>query len=131
RRLCRALEKGPLSLQQAADAVGVDKYLLHTGLLEKASVILRAGLTPTDVMHVRGDYTRYCREASQLAVQFAANSLRMLPEEFCDRIYDDVSREVFYGVSQLLLEHSSPYFRRHGLDDGMRELLRLQWENRH
>ena len=131
RRLCRALEKGPLSLQQAADAVGVDKYLLHTGLLEKAGVILRAGLTPTDVMHVRGDYTRYDREAAQLAVQFAANSLRMLPEEFCDRIYDDVSREVFYGVSQLLLEHSSPYFRRHGLDDGMRELLRLQWENRH
>lgn len=131
RRLCRALEKGPLSLQQAADAVGVDKYLLHTGLLEKAGVILRAGLTPTDVMHVRGDYTRYDREAAQLAVQFAANSLRMLPEEFCGRIYDDVSREVFYGVSQLLLEHSSPYFRRHGLDDGMRELLRLQWENRH
>ena len=131
RRLCRALEKGPLSLQQAADAVGVDKYLLHTGLLEKAGVILRAGLTPTDVMHVRGDYPRYDREAAQLAVQFAANSLRMLPEEFCDRIYDDVSREVFYGVSQLLLEHSSPYFRRHGLDDGMRELLRLQWENRH
>ena len=130
RRLCRALEKGPLSLQQAADAVGIDKYQLHTGLLEKAGVILRAGLTPTDVMHVRGDYTRYCREASQLAVQFAANSLRMLPEDFCDRIYDEVSREVFYGVTQLLLEHTSPYFRRNGLDDGMRELLRMQWENR-
>ena len=130
RRLCRALESGPLSLQQAADAVGVDKYTLHTGLLEKAGVILRAGLTPTDVMHVRGDYTRYSVEAARLAVQFAANSLRLLPEEFCTRIYDEVSRAVFYGVSQMLLEHASPYYRRHGLDDGMRELLRLQWENR-
>ena len=128
---CAARSKsGPLSLQQAADAVGVDKYTLHTGLPEKAGVILRAGLTPTDVMHVRGDYTRYSVEAARLAVQFAANSLRLLPEEFCTRIYDEVSRAVFYGVSQMLLEHASPYYRRHGLDDGMRELLRLQWENR-
>ena len=130
RRLCRALENGPLSLQQAADAVGVDKYLLHTGLLEKAGVILRAGLTPTDIMHVRGDYTRYNREAARLAMTFAAGSLRMLPEDFCARIYDEVSREVFYGVSRMLLEHASPYFRRHGLDEGMQELLRMQWENR-
>ena len=130
RRLCRALENGPLSLQQAADAVGVDKYLLHTGLLEKAGVILRAGLTPTDIMHVRGDYTRYNREAARLAMTFAAGSLRMLPEDFCARIYDEVSREVFYGISRMLLEHASPYFRRHGLDEGMQELLRMQWENR-
>ncbi len=33
--LCRALEKGPLSLQQAADAVGTDKYQLDTGLLKR------------------------------------------------------------------------------------------------
>lgn len=130
RRLCRALEKGPLSLQQAADVVGVDKYQFRSSLMEKAGVILRAGLTPTDIMHVRGDYTRYDREASRLAVQFAAASLHMLPEDLCSRIYDDVSREVFYAVSQLLLEHASPHFRRHGLDGGMRELLRLQWENR-
>lgn len=130
RRLCRALEKGPLSFLQAADVVGVDKYQFRSGLLEKAGVILRAGLTPTDIMHVRGDYTRYEREAAQLGVQFAAGSLHMLPEDFCARIYDEVSREVFYAVAQILLEHSSPYFRRHGLDDGMRELLRLQWDNR-
>ena len=128
--LCQALEAGPLSLQQAANAIGADKYQLRTGTLERAGVILRAGLTPTDVMHVKGDYTRFRRDASILAVRFAAASVGMEPEAFCDAVYEYISREVFYAVSQMLLEHASPHYRLHGLDDGMRELLRLQWENR-
>ena len=57
-------------------------------------------------------------------------SVGMEPEAFCDAVYEYISREVFYAVSQMLLEHASPHYRLHGLDDGMRELLRLQWENR-
>nr|WP_325197057.1 hydantoinase/oxoprolinase family protein [uncultured Oscillibacter sp.] len=130
RRLCRALEAGPLSVQQAADAAGVDKYQLRTGALEQAGVLLRAGLTPTDVMHVKGDYTRYNRDASILAVRFAAASVHMEPEAFCGAVYECISREIFCAVSQMLLEHASPYYHAHGLDAGMRELLRLQWKNR-
>lgn len=128
--LCRALTSGPLSVQQAADAIGLDKYQLHSGVLEKAGVIVRAGLTPTDVMHVRGDYNRYHRDASILGVRFAATSVRMEPEDLCDQIYEFMSREVFFAVSHMLLEHASAYYRAHGLDAGMQELLRLQWENR-
>lgn len=130
RRLCAALAHGPLSLQQAADAVGVDKYQLRTRTLETRGVLLRAGLTPTDIMHVRGDFARYDRDASILGVRFVAASLGLPPETLCERIYDLISREVFYAVSQMLLEHASPQLRRRGLDDGLRELLRLQWENR-
>lgn len=129
-KLCLSLEAGPLSLVQAAETLGIDKYQLDTRALEKAGVILRAGLTPTDVMHVKGDYTRYNRNASILAARFAAGSLHMELEAFCDLIYEKVSHQVFDAVTQMLLEHASPYYRAHGLDDGMRELLRLQWENR-
>ncbi len=125
--LCEALEHGPLSLQQAADALGADKYLLRTAHLEKQGVILRAGLTPTDLMHVRKDYTAYDREASILALRFAAASLKTTPEALCARVYDHISREVFCAVLRMLLEHESPHFRKNGLDAGARELLRLQW----
>lgn len=130
RALCQALEAGPLGLQQAADVAGVDKYSLHSARLEQMGVVLRAGLTPTDVMHVRGDYDRYDRRASMLAARFVAASLQVEPETLCAHIYEAVSRAVFDGVSQMLLEHEAPYYRRSGLDGGMRELLRLQWENR-
>lgn len=127
-KLCAALETGPLNVRQAADALGVDKYQLRTAHLEKQGVLLRAGLTPTDLMHVRGDYTAYDREASVLALRFAAASLRTSPEALCRRIYDHISREVFCAVLQMLLEHESPRFREGGIDGGVRELLRLQWD---
>lgn len=128
--LCCALETGPLSLQQAADLLGVDKYELHTRSLEQTGIVLRAGLTPTDIMHVRGDYNRYDRDASILAARFAAASFGIELDTLCKMVYEQMSRAVFYAVSQMLLEHASPQFRAHGLDDGLRELLRLQWENR-
>lgn len=126
--LCEALEEGPLSVRQAADALGIDKYQLHTAHLEHQGILLRAGLTPTDLMHVRGDYTAYNREASILALRFAAASLQTIPETLCRRVYGHISREVFCAVLQMLMEQESPYFRKHGIDEGVRELLRLQWE---
>ncbi len=129
-RLCRLLEEGPKSVQQVADALGVDKYYLRTQSLERIGVILRAGLTPTDIMHVRGDYTTYDRKAALLAARFVAQSLEFSLEELCEEVYEHISREVFYAVAQMLLEHASPHFQKHGLDAGVRELLRMQWEAR-
>lgn len=126
--LCEELECDPLSLQQAADALGVDKYQLRTARLERQGVLLRAGLTPTDLMHVRGDFSAYEREASTLALGFAAASLHTAPETLCRRVYDHISREVFCAVLQMLLEHGSQHFRDHGIGSGVRELFRLQWE---
>ncbi len=126
--LCQAVEDAPRSIQQTADVLGIDKYQLRTDHLERQGILLRAGLTPTDLMHVRRDYTAYHREASVLALQFAAASLHISPGAFCRRVYDHVSFEVFSSVLQMLLEHESPYFRKHGFDGGVHELLRLQWE---
>lgn len=129
-RLCTLLETGPLSIQQAADVLEIDKYNLHTEVLERAGVILRSGLTPTDIMHIRGDYTQYNRQASIYAARFAAESLKMNLEQLCHEIYTQVSRKVFFSVSKMLLEHASPYYQKNGFDSGMEQLLELQWENR-
>ncbi|MDO5785536.1 MAG: hydantoinase/oxoprolinase family protein [Eubacteriales bacterium] len=131
RALCAYLENGPLSVQQTADTLGIDKYNLHTETLERAGVILRSGLTPTDIMHIRGDYTQYTRQASIYAARFAAQSLNMDLEQLCHEIYTQVSRKIFFSVSKMLLEHASPYYRKNGFDNGMEQLLALQWDNRH
>ena len=130
RRLCAALEQGPLSHQQAADLLGVDKYQLNTDQLERADIILRAGLTPTDIMHIRSDYTQYDLTAARLGARFAAGALSITADELSRRVYEQVSRELYFGIARLLLEQSSPYFCKHGTDGGLQELLRLQWEHR-
>ncbi len=130
RTLCALLENGPLSIQQAADALQIDKYNLHTRDLERAGIILRGGLTPTDIMHIRGDYIQYERQASIYAARFASESLKMNLEQLCHEIYAQISRKIFISISKVLLEHASPYYQKHGFDAGMEQLFELQWENR-
>lgn len=130
RQLCMLLEqRGAASVEQAAQALGIDKYNLHTESLERTGVILRAGLTPTDIMHLRGDYTRYERRASVLGARFVAASMQCSLEQLCERVYTEIPHRVFLAVSRMLLEHASPYYQTHGIDDGIRQLLELQWAN--
>ncbi|MBR3866610.1 MAG: hydantoinase/oxoprolinase family protein [Butyricicoccus sp.] len=128
--LCERLEKGPLSHCQAAAVLGLDKYQLNTRALEQAGVIIRAGLTPTDLMHVRGDFDRYDVKTARLAAKFAAASLKKTMKWLCNEIYDRISYQVFAAVSQSLLERSARYFRKNGLHEDLQELFRLQWETR-
>lgn len=130
KQLCRALENGPLSFQQAADAIGVDRYYFSSKTLEDSGVILRAGLTPTDIMHILGDYTTYEREASVLGGKFAASSLGVSEEALCARVYERVSKEVFFAIARTLLEQASPHFHKHGSDKTVQALLDLQWQLR-
>lgn len=129
-RLCCALARGPLSIQQAANLLHLDKYLLDTSALEQSGAIVRAGLTPTDIMHVRGDFTAYDTGCARLAVEFAAASLDIQPETLCRRVYSEIERRIFLGAAQMLLEHTHPYFRKNGLDEGIQAVLELQWKNR-
>ncbi len=54
-------------LEEAAAAVGKDVYTLNVTRLEKEGVVIRSGLTPTDIMHIKGDFQRYSAEAPCLA----------------------------------------------------------------
>lgn len=53
-RICGALKNGPLSRENLAAAISRDIYTMKTEHLEQAGYILRSGITPTDIMHIRG-----------------------------------------------------------------------------
>lgn len=129
-KLCLALESGPLRLQQAADIIEADKYHFSTKTLETIGVVMRAGLTPTDIMHLRGDYTAYQTEASRLGGRFVAASMGITLKTLCDLIYETVSQKMFFGIACALLEEVDPYFQEHGTDESIQKLLQLQWDRR-
>ena len=129
-RLCIRLDQGPLSVLEAADFLGIDKYNFNTAALEKNGVILRSGLTPTDIMHILGDFTQYDRSVSLIAARFVAETMHMDLEELCRQVYETISERIFYADSELLLVKEDKHFRKHGISDEIRELLRLQWKTR-
>ncbi len=125
---CDALRNGPLIWMEAAEAIGLDMYNLNMTRLEREGVVMRCGLTPTDLMHVRGEFTRYNREAAMLGLRFVAACTELEPTELVDRIYDRIKKTLYIHLVRLLLEETDPHYRKHGLGIGLERVIAAQWD---
>ncbi len=65
---CNALRKGPLPVTEAAKAIGEEIYTLNVDRLLKDGIVSLCGLTPTDMMHIKGDFQSYDREEAAKAI---------------------------------------------------------------
>lgn len=127
-RLIEALKSGPLSLPRAAEAVGTNLYSFHTQRLEDENIIMRSGLTPTDIMHIKGDYSKYCTEASRYAADFVACNLKTTREELCDKIYDAVCQKLYLNLIRIFLEKKYDFLDKKRFGETVEKLFSSEWE---
>jgi N-methylhydantoinase A/oxoprolinase/acetone carboxylase beta subunit len=79
--------QGPSSLFEAMD--GVPEVVLvsdNIRSLVKRGNVQRTGLTPTDVMHIKGDYVSGDVEASRIGLQILAQKMDIEPDKLAERI---------------------------------------------
>lgn len=112
RKMYHALDQGPLQMSQMAEVLGTDIYHLNPGRLEDEGLIIRSGLTPTDVMIMKGDFAGYSTEAAEYAIRFLAENVAESAEEIPDAVYDMVMRKMYHGIAGILLEQKYPSERR-------------------
>jgi N-methylhydantoinase A/oxoprolinase/acetone carboxylase beta subunit len=134
--LCRALEAGPLMLDEAAQKSGTDVYGFSSERLETEGIVMRCGLTPTDIMHIKGDYTAYDREASTLAARYFLQCLGQYQNSdedlsaFADDVYLLVKRTLYENIVRVLLTDKYPHIGEHGPDVQLRSLISRSWTER-
>ncbi len=134
--LCGTLKSKnkPLSLREAAEAAGTDIYKLDFGRLEAEGVVLRAGLTPTDIMHIRGDFTAYDAEAAELGASFVLRCMGRDdsgPDElqrFCGEVYNRIKKTLYQNIVRILLQDKYPRLRREGLGAQLEGLIASSWD---
>ncbi|MDO5410475.1 MAG: hydantoinase/oxoprolinase family protein [Lachnospiraceae bacterium] len=126
--ICRALKERPLNMQTLCQMIHIPVYNLDTTHLESENIIMRAGLTPTDIMHIRKDYTAYNAHASQYAASILAGCMEMSVPEICDRIYDMVKEKLFSNLAGLLLKQQFSWVRREGLTTQLQALIHEAWQ---
>jgi hypothetical protein len=94
--------------------LGKDIYTFNTERLESEGVIIRAGLTPTDIMHVKKDFNAFDETASITAVKyilsniFEETGIEYTQEEFCDMVYDTVKLKLYENIVRILLTDKYP-----------------------
>ena len=102
--ILKALEKGPLSYEETASAAGVSPQFFQIGRLEEEGTVLRAGVTPTDVMHCRGDFLLYDRHAAEMGIRYLSVITGRSVKEVCDKVYQMVRQRLYDNLVRIMTE---------------------------
>ena len=93
--LLRQLGNGPQSLSSLADKARYGAWVANqVARLESQRLVLRAGFTPTDALHVLGRFEHWNAEASRLGAMLLAKQFNLSPQVLCERVVSGVSDRV-------------------------------------
>lgn len=132
RRLMEKLANGP----QMIGGNVLDSYGRDSERLEREGLVMRCGLTPTDIMHIRGDYGAFDSDAAWLGARCL---LRALPEyqdddegmdRLCGSVYDMVKRRLFVNIMKVFIQSAYPGACRNGVDAQLMAIIERKWERR-
>ncbi|MDR1298808.1 MAG: hypothetical protein LBJ84_00970 [Oscillospiraceae bacterium] len=133
--LIEVLRKGPCMLENLEKAARIDLYHFDGERLESEGVIMRCGLTPTDFMHIKGDYSEYDAEASKLAARYLLKCLRR--EDTPDALaalaaeaYGLVEGRMYENLLRVTLARQYPESFANGIDAQTEFLIKKTWETR-
>ncbi len=105
-KLINALKQGPCCLSELAERMGKGHWtLLNTERLEEDHLIQRCGLTPTDLLHVRGQFCRWNRETAREMCELYARIMGHSLEEFVDRCLNRFVRRLSNEILKKQLDH--------------------------
>ena len=78
-------------------------------------IIDRAGLTPTDLLHVTGEFSPWDREAAELVIEIAARNWGENTTAFIQRVRKAITHRIVAEITQFLSDKSlsESGFRRH------------------
>ena len=100
-QIIRFLEDGPLSYLELSDRMGISHQFMDLKRLEDEGIIMRSGVTPTDAMHLKRDYTEYSAEAAELGIRYLSIQTRMGRDRIVQKIYDLVIFRLYKNLLHL------------------------------
>ncbi len=120
-RAIELLQKGPLPMLKLLKAVGaVSATQVDIEELLNQEIILRSGFTPTDLLHVSGEFTPWDGEIARQVTRCVASFWEEDEIAFVQRVKDQFSRKILVEIIHLLsgrrLSEAEAGFAGKGLD---------------
>ncbi len=108
RKICRLLRNEPLTAAELARKMGTWPQFLASDRLVTGGVLLRSGLTPTDMMILNGDFDLYGAEAARTSGGYLAHNMGCSLEELPGMVYELVERKMYDALARLILRQQFP-----------------------
>ncbi|KXS41028.1 MAG: N-methylhydantoinase A/acetone carboxylase, beta subunit [Methanolobus sp. T82-4] len=95
-----AINEEPSSISDIASRTNKHPLMFEDILrrLIQKRYIKQVGFTPTDVLHVTGDYTRWDSNASMLGATILSDYTSMEPFDLCEKLREDVAKEIVLNL---------------------------------
>ena len=95
RAVLELLRERPYSLDELADKTEAGYWsVLRLGRLEEHGVVQRCGLTPTDLLHVKGDFRRWDVPAARFMCEMVSSMVGFTLEELIAHLLEEVTRKL-------------------------------------
>ena len=128
RNLAALFYQTPMSLVLLEEKHGISLMPDSLKRLIDEGVLIRCGVTPTDAMHVKGDYDGYSKEASLAGLSVMAAILGITTKEMADKIYEEVRRKLYGNIARIILSHKYPALKREEMQPGLAQMIEGLYE---
>ena len=107
-RLCAFLTEKPLITLDLAEKMGMDPHFLPDSRLERDGILMKSGLTPTDMMVLKGDFPQYDSAAASAALLCLCANIRETPEQIPNLVYELVMKRMYTNLGRIILQQQYP-----------------------
>ncbi len=116
-RILSEVAEKPLSLFQLARITDQmpSEILRRISYLERRSLIQKAGITPTDLLHITGIFQAWDRDAAERGVHILCERSKMSLPAIIQRLEEAMDRSMGIQILELILSGSNHSFK--GLDE--------------
>lgn len=99
------LDDVPKDLGYICDTTGYSRYEFSMDRLIGYGLVEKSGLTPTDIMHINGDFDRWDMEASDLALTQFAIQYGVKRDQVGEMVLDEAGYQIYRNIVSVLMEH--------------------------
>ncbi len=110
RKILQVLQDGPHSLFYIIQALESELNLIDFSRLVNTGVLGRISVTPTDILHAKGDYTQWNVDGAKAAVKLLATRFDMNMEEFIKWASALIVDELCYACLQSISNYEGNCF---------------------
>ena len=128
--IAAALRNGPLSITELAASQHISIYELNTKRLEQFGIIMRCGLTPTDIMHLTGDFTGWNKEAAYLGALILADQINYSLESLIKMVHEDLLESLYCTIVKMLMADDDERLQKDGISRQLDHFLTSSFRKR-
>lgn len=123
KQIVSILNKGPAGVIELSGILESSLVEINTERLEKYGAIGRIGLTPTDLMHINGDFNMWNKESAVLGAACMAYQLDIDAESLLGSVYEAIKEKLFLKIAKTLIEDEDKSLLKDGLSGQLEDVL--------